>query len=38
MSNNKKKAGIIVNVNAIEKEKNGGLGFFEKYLMYKKLR
>lgn len=26
MSNNKKKAGIIVNVNAIEKEKSGGLG------------
>lgn len=26
MSNNKKKAGIIVNVNAIEKEKGGGLG------------
>lgn len=32
MSNNKKKAGIAVDVNASEKEKGGGLGFFEKYL------
>ena len=32
MSDNKKKAGIAVNVNASEKEKGGGLGFFEKYL------
>lgn len=32
MSNNKKKASIAVDVNASEKEKGGGLGFFEKYL------
>lgn len=32
MSNNKNKAGIAANVSANEKEKSGGLGFFERYL------
>ncbi|MGL6106379.1 ACR3 family arsenite efflux transporter [Romboutsia sp.] len=32
MSNNKKKAGIAVDINASKNESSGGLGFFEKYL------